>query len=158
MGRHLVMKFGMILFIPLVILAAFSSRSAAQGCEPIRFTIPVDLGGEGQAYQPEGEWQFTMAYRRLVSEDWFVGKTENSALAPGGKSPVFRIHTVIADVAYAISDRYRLRLSVPISSGSLSRTWPDKAAHTQTATGIGDVSIMGEAWALEPRRHERGNI
>lgn len=158
MKRHDVIKLGMTLFTQGVILTSLASPAGAQGCEPIRFTTPVNLGGEGQAYQPASEWQLTMAYRRLVSEDWFVGTQENSALAPGGTSPVFRIHTVIADVAYAISDRYRMRVSVPFSAGSLSRTWPDKAHHRQTATGIGDVSVMGEAWALKPRLNERGNV
>ncbi|MEO7359934.1 MAG: hypothetical protein ABI120_06375, partial [Gemmatimonadaceae bacterium] len=122
------------------------------------FTTPVSLGGEGQSYQPAGEWQLTLAYRWLRSDEWFVGKSENSALAPGGKSPIFRINTVVADVAYAISDRYRVRVSIPYSSGSLSRIWPDKAVHEQTASGIGDVSAMGEAWLLTPRTNERGNV
>lgn len=135
-----------------------ASHAAAQGCEPIRFTTPVTLGGEGQAYQPAHEWQITLAYRRLVSDEWFVGTKESSSLAPGGHSPVIRIHTIVADVAYSINDRYRVRASLPVSSGSLSRTWPDGAVHEQRATGIGDLSIMGEAWVLEPRTHERGNI
>ena len=139
-------------------LAFAGSRGSAQGCEPIRFTTPVNLGGEGQAYQPGGEWQLTFAYRRLVSNEWFVGQDERSALAPGGKAPEFRIHTFVGDVAYAISDRYRLRVSVPLSSGSLSRTWPDKAVHEQSATGIGDITLMAEAWMLKPRTHERGNV
>jgi len=141
-----------------VILTIPSAGVGAQGCEPIRFTTPVNLGGQDQAYQREHEWQLTLAYRRLISNEWFVGTTENSALAPGGQSPEFRIHTVVADVAYAISDRYRVKLSVPFSAGSLSRVWPDKALHEQTATGIGDVTAAVEAWVLRPRTHERGNI
>ena len=144
--------------ITLGLILSSGAELSAQGCEPIRFTTPVNLGGEGQAYQPAGEWQLTLAYRRLVSNEWFIGKDENSALAPGGKSPEFRIHTFVADVAYSFSDRYRLRLSVPVSSGSLERIWPDKAVHEQTATGIGDVTLMAEAWALKPRTHERGNL
>ena len=135
-----------------------ASRADAQGCEPIRFINPVSLGGEGQAYQPAREWQLTLAFRRLVSNEWFVGTEESSSLAPGGKPPVFVIHTAVAEVAYAINDRYRLRLSVPVSTGSLSRVWPDQSYREQTATGIGDVSLLGEAWILSPRTHERGNV
>ena len=140
------------------LVAAAPTPMRAQGCEPIRFTTPVSLGGEGQAYQAAREWQLTLAYRRLVSKDWFVGTDESSSRAPGGQSPVFRIHTVIADVAYSLSDRYRVRLSVPVSTGSLSRIWPDRSHREQTATGIGDISVLGEAWLLSPRTHERGNI
>lgn len=139
-------------------LAIVSARAGAQGCEPIRFTTPVALGGQGEAYQPAREWQLTLAYRRLVSNEWFVGTEERSSLAPGGEAPVFRIHTLVADVAYAPTDRYRLRLSVPVSVGSFSRVWPDRVHHEQTATGIGDVSVVGDAWLLSPRTHERGNI
>ncbi|MES2524703.1 MAG: hypothetical protein V4617_18550 [Gemmatimonadota bacterium] len=135
-----------------------ATRGRAQGCEPIRFTSPVNLGGEGQMYQSGGEWQFTLAYRHLLSKDWFVGTRENSSLAPGGSSPVFDIHTMVADVAYAVNDRLRVRVSVPVSTGTLARTWPDKVHHVQRARGIGDVSAMGELWLLSPRAHELGNV
>lgn len=135
-----------------------SARGSAQGCEPIRFTAPVKLGGEGDAYQPAGEWQLTFAYRRLVSADWFVGTKEDPSLAPGGTSPVFRIHTLVVNVAYALSDRLVVSGSLPFSKGSLARTWPDTAFHVQQATGVGDLSVLGEAWLLEPRRHELGNV
>ena len=158
MALHIVRTWGKTAITAVLVVTTVSGDVSAQGCEPIRFITPVNLGGEGQAYQPGREWQLTLAYRRLVSKDWFVGKEENSALAPGGTSPEFRIHTLVADVAYAVNDRYRLRVSVPLSSGSLTRTWPDKAVHEQTATGIGDVTVMAEAWTMKPRTHERGNI
>ena len=147
----------------LVTLVAVASSLPAlalpgQGCEPIRFTTPVSLGCEGQAYQPSREWQVTVAYRRLVSNEWFVGTEESSRLAPGGTSPVFRIHTVVGGVTYAFTDRFRLGLSVPFSTGSFTRVWPDGARHEQTARGIGDVTLLGEAWMLAPRAHERGNV
>jgi hypothetical protein len=147
----------------LAVLAAVGTAclpqiANAQGCEPIRFTTPVNLGGEGQAYQRGREWQLSLAYRRLVSDEFFVGTAENSALGPGGQAPVFRIHTFVADLAYSINDRYRVRVSVPVSTGSVTRMWPDKALHTQSASGLGDVSVMGEAWLLTPRTHANGNF
>jgi len=138
--------------------ALIVASTAAQGCEPIRFTTPVNLGGQGEAYQRARGWQLTFAYRRLVSNEWFIGTDESSELAPGGESPVLRIHTFVADVAYAFSDRYRLRLSVPVNRGSFTRIWPDRLKHEQTATGIGDMSLMGEMWVLEPRTHVQGNV
>jgi hypothetical protein len=36
--------------------------------------------------------------------------------------------------------------------------WADKAVHSQSASGIGDVSVMGEGWLLAPRTHADGNI
>ena len=139
-------------------LPLLPTTAAAQGCEPIRFTVPVSLGGEGQAYQPRHEWKATLAYRRLISNQWFVGTERRDNLAPGGSAPVFAIHTGIVDLAYGVSDRMTVRMSVPFSRGSFTRTWPDSQQHTQRATGIGDISVQGEAWLLEPRTHERGNV
>jgi hypothetical protein len=73
-------------------------------------------------------------------------------------APVFEIHTVIADLAYAFNDRIRARVSIPFSRGSLTRTWADRQEHSQKTSGIGDISVQGEGWLLNPRTHERGNI
>jgi hypothetical protein len=139
--------------LPLV-----STPAASQGCEPIRFTVPVILGAQGEAYQPRHEWKVTLAYRRLLSNQWFVGSERSDALAPGGSAPIFKIHTGIFDVAYAVSDRVSVRMSVPFSSGSFTRIWADGKEHTQRASGFGDISVQGEAWILDPRKHERGNV
>ena len=158
MAVSLSTRYATALWIAVIPQSFAAARANAQGCEPIRFTTPVNLGGQGQAYQPAREWQLTLAYRRLVSNEWFVGTEKTSEQAPGGRAPVFVIHTLLADVAYAINDRYRVRLSVPVSTGSFSRVWPDQSYREQTATGIGDVSLLGEAWILQPRTHERGNV
>jgi hypothetical protein len=139
-------------------LALLPAPAAAQGCEPIRFTTPVSLGGEGEAYQPAREWKVTLAYRRLFSNQWFIGSEESGSLAPGGVPPEFSVHTFVADLAYSFNDRFRARVSVPFSTGSISRIWPDGARHEQSASGIGDISVQGEAWLLQPRTHQRGNI
>ena len=118
----------------------------------------MNLGGQGEAYQPSNEWQVTLAYRRLMSNQWFIGTQDSSPLAPGGQSPVFKINTFVADVAYAINDRFRVRTSVPFSMGTVSHVWADKLIHEQSANGIGDVSVMGEAWVLTPRTHANGNV
>jgi len=145
----------LIAIIGLTIVAA---PAASQGCEPIRFSNPVNLGGEGEAYQRAHEWRFTLGYRRLVSNEWFIGTKESSSLAPGGQSPVFRINTVIADVAFSFTERFRARMSLPVSKGSFSRVAADKALHEQSATGIGDLSVMGESWLFAPRTNRHGNI
>jgi hypothetical protein len=139
-------------------LLSHLGSASAQGCEPIRFVVPVNLGAEGEAYQPSREWRATIAYRRLLSNDWFIGTEQNDSLAPGGSSPIFEIHTAILDLAYGFNDRFRARVSVPFSKGSLTRRWADGQMHTQDASGIGDISAQGEAWLFAPRTHERGNI
>ena len=139
--------------------AAISTPTIAigQGCEPIRFTVPVSLGAVGQAYQPRG-WELTLAYRRLYSNEWFIGSDESGSRAPGGSPPVFKIHTAIADIGYSFNDRFRAHVSIPFSTGSFTRRWADNAFHEQSATGIGDISMFGTAWVLQPRTHPNGNV
>jgi hypothetical protein len=158
MDWHVGTRRALIVSAGVVAQALTVSNAAAQGCEPIRFTTPVNLGGLGEAYQRTSEWQLTLAYRRLVSNEFFVGTTQDPAAGPGGQAPVFKIHTFIANAAYAFHDRYRVSLSVPVSTGSETRLWPDSVKRTQRATGIGDVSVVGEAWVLEPRTHQSGNV
>jgi hypothetical protein len=131
----------------------------AQGCEPIRFIVPLNLGGQGDTYQASREWRLTMAYRKLHSGDFFVGTESSPTSGPGGEPSVFDIHTLVGDVAYSISDRVRLRLSIPFSTGTISRKgWADGQRHKQTATGIGDIGLSGEMWVFDPKTHEDGNF
>ena len=158
MQQHITNLVALVFLVSPIGVAVIAPRAEAQGCEPIRFSTPVNLGAEGQAYQRAREWQVTLAYRRLTSNEWFIGSEDKSSLAPGGESPVFKVHTLVADVAYSIDERFRVRLSVPVSTASFSRIWPDQLRHKQSATGIGDVSVTGEAWVFRPRTHSRGNI
>ena len=141
--------------------ALVSREAAAQGCEPIRFITPVDLGGEGQAYQRTHQWQLTLAYRRLHSNQFFVGSSEDPTKGPGGAPPEFDIHTFVANVAYSLSDRLTVSVGLPFSTASLNRLgWGagNPVRHSQRATGIGDVNAMGELWLLNPKSHHNGNV
>lgn len=142
----------------VVSVLCFPRLSAGQGCEPIRFTTPVDLGAGGEAYQRSGEWDLSLDYRRLVSNEYFVGTQSSPTLAPGGSPPVFHINTFVASVGYAIDDRIRIRASLPFQTATLTRTWPDKLVHDQHATGIGDASVLGDVWLFSPRAHQDGNV
>jgi hypothetical protein len=144
--------------VAIASLPLVPAPAASQGCEPIRFTVPVNLGAQGEAYQPRHEWRLTLAYRRLLSNQWFVGTEQSDALGPGGSAPVIEIHTGVFDVAYAVSDRVSVRMSVPFSTASFTRIWGDGKEHTQRARGLGDLSVQGEAWLLDPRQHESGNV
>ena len=139
-------------------LLAIPKESFAQGCEPIRFSS-FSLGGQGESYQKAHQWRVTLGYRRLYTNQWYVGTTVRNDLAPGGISPIVSIHTVVGDVSYALTDRVTLHLSLPFSTGSGSRVYPpDSVSHKQSATGIGDVSLLGNVWVLDPPSHPEGNI
>ena len=143
-----------------IIAVGFAPAGAAgQGCEPIRFTTPVNLGGIGQAYaQSGGQWQLGLSYRHLSSDEFFVGRSQADSMGPGKQAPEFKIHTFVADVGYAFNDQFRLRLAVPFSTAQVVIHALNGPSTTQNASGIGDVSLMGEGWVLNPRTHQAGNI
>ena len=134
------------------------TRAFAQGCEPIRFATPVSLGGGGEAYQRKNEWRVTLGYRRLYSNEWFVGTESSSALGPGGPAPVLNINTVITEISYAPNERVQLHVGIPYSHGTTTSIWPDKLTHTQKVSGIGDISAIAESWLLSPTTHSSGNV
>jgi hypothetical protein len=144
--------------ILMVAAVLTGTRVSAQGCEPIRFNTPVSLGGQGEAYQRQNEWRLTLGYRYLYSNEWFVGTADASSRGPGGQSPVLKINTLIADVAYAPTERYVFHLGIPVSRGSQTSIWPDRLSHTQSVSGIGDISVLGEGWLLSPKTHQGGNM
>ncbi len=158
MVPHVSTRSSLLMLVAIAGVIAVPRQGAAQGCEPIRFTSPIDLGIEGKAFQRAHEWELSVGYRRLTSDQFFVGTEENSQAAPGGSSPIFRIHTVVASVGYSITDRLRLRASLPVSSATLTRTWADKSVHQQSARGIGDASLSADYWLLEPATHRGGDI
>jgi DNA-directed RNA polymerase specialized sigma24 family protein len=65
---------------------------------------------------------------------------------------VLSINTLIADVAYAPTERFQLHLGIPVSRGSQTSIWPDKVHHTQSVSGIGDINDAVDRLAsVEPR-------
>src|SRR5688572_14260750 len=141
--------------------ALVPTSGVAQGCTPIRFTTPIDLGGEGQAYQRAHQWKLTLGYRRLHSNQFFVGTSQDPTKGPGGQPPEHEIHTVVGDVAYSPTDRLQLNVSLPFSTASITRAgWGpgNPALHQQRATGIGDLSVLGALWLLDPKSHQNGNV
>jgi len=138
-------------------LLAIPQPSFGQGCEPIRFSS-LSLGGQGESYQKAHQWRLTLGYRRLYTNEWYVGTEIRNDSAPGGRSPIVSIHSLVAEVSYAVTDRLSLHLALPVSTGSGSRVYPDSVSHKQSATGIGDLSLLGNLWVLDPLSHPEGNI
>src|ERR1043166_2049694 len=133
-------------------LAGAVHSSSAQGCEPIRFTNP-NFGVQGWTQQAR-QWRLTIGYRYLYSDQWFVGSSEASGMEPGGRAPIIRSHTFVADLEYAPNERLAVHFSVPVSTGSIRRVYPlyDSAYHRQHASGIGDASVSADLWLVHPPR------
>lgn len=124
---------------------------------PIRFTSP-SLGGHRQVVLGAREWEGGLSYRRLTADDFFVGSEIRPEAAPGGLPNRFNINTFDLFLGYGITDRLSLRLTVPVTSGTNSRIHPDGIRHETSATGIGDVNLIGSYWLLAPASHPGGNV
>lgn len=105
-----------------------------------------------------GEWEAGVAYRRLTADDWFVGEEIHPELSPGGESIWFNISTIDLSLAYGVTDRLSLRLTVPLSTGTNSRIHDDGIRRETSATGVGDINLVGTMWLLEPTTHPGGNV
>jgi hypothetical protein len=124
---------------------------------PIRFTSP-SLGGHRQVFLQGGEWEAGVAYRRLAADDWFVGDEIDPSAAPGGQPNTFSIHTFDLSLAYGVSRRLSVRVTVPVSTGTNSRIHPDMLRHETSAAGVGDLNLLGSYWLLDPLSSPEGNV
>ena len=119
------------------------------------------MGGQGESfnYLRRHGWQLSVGYRRLTADEWFVGAQIRPDLVPGGEPLNFEIHTVDLNATFAVTERFNVTLTVPFVSGRFSaKIWPDGIRHTQSSSGLGDVSVVGSAWLFNPRTHPEGNV
>jgi hypothetical protein len=127
---------------------------------PVRFTSP-SLGGYRQAILPAGRFELGISYRNLKADDWFILDTltpSDGSRAPGGQLNIFSINSVDFSLAYGVTDRLILQLTVPTAGGSNSRIHPDGNRHITKGSGIGDVNLVGTMWLLDPLSHGSGNV
>lgn len=127
---------------------------------PVRFTSP-SLGGHRQAIQQAGRFELGLSYRHLGADDWFILDTltpSDGSRAPGGQPNIFKINSVDFSVAYGVSERLSLTLTVPTASGTNSRIHPDGTRYVTSGSGIGDVNLVGTMWLMNPLTHGSGNV
>lgn len=99
-----------------------------------------------------------MAYRHLGADQWFVGTEVNESAAPFGAPLYLDINSLDFSVAYGLSDRASITLTLPFSHGTHSRLYADLSRHEVKGVGLGDINVMGSAWLLDPVSHENGNV
>ena len=125
---------------------------------PVRFTSP-SLGGQRESFFGKGEWQVSVAYRRLTADEWYVGTQLDEAAAPFGQPLYLDINSLDLGITYGLSNRANVTLTLPFSHGTHSRFYrEDNDRHKVKALGLGDISLVGSAWLLDPETHSGGNI
>ncbi|HSE46430.1 MAG TPA: hypothetical protein VLA89_13980 [Gemmatimonadales bacterium] len=124
---------------------------------PIRFTSP-SLGGQRQVFLQRHEWELGVSYRRLTADDWFIEDQIEPDSAPGGQPNQFNINTIDLSLRYGVTEQLSLLFTVPLTTGTNSRIHPDGNRHGTSATGIGDISLVGNLWLLNASTHPAGNV
>jgi len=122
---------------------------------PVRFTTP-SLGGQGDLPVTDlaaHGWRIALGYRHLHADQLFVG----TQLVSSNQPLIINLHSVDVTTSYAVTDRFSVSLTVPFVAGMQSRFYADSARHAVTSLGLGDVSLVGSTWLLDPHNHS-GNI
>jgi hypothetical protein len=101
-----------------------------------------------------------LAYRHLHANEWFVGKKVNENEAPYGQPLFLNIDSLDVTFERGITERLSLQLTIPFSHGTHSRLYSDApdSRHEVSATGLGDVSLIGRFLLFDPKTHANGNV
>ena len=124
---------------------------------PVRFTTP-GLGGQNGQDVGAHEWQIGAAYRRLTADKWFVGHDVRADAAPFGKPLSLDINSLDLTVRYGVTSRVNFALTLPFSRGVQVRYYADGKPHWVSAQGLGDASLIGNAWLRDPAESPASNL
>lgn len=116
------------------------------------------MGVRNQPFLAARQWQAQFSYQYGYTYQQFVGDERNDAVGPFGQPPQRRVHLFNLDVAYGLSNRLSLDLTVPFSSGTgavLMGTADSHHLYEFSAGGLGDVSLQAQYWLADPREASR---
>ncbi|HSK76945.1 MAG TPA: transporter [Thermoanaerobaculia bacterium] len=123
----------------------------------IRQTAPV-FGAASKLVPEKGEWQVSLSYRGLESDDHYSGTEHQRLREREGTYVVNTQQALDLGVSYSASDRLSFTLGIPVVKSSWAvptpiRPVPGPRAE-QEASGLGDISLTGRYWAFAPEsRH-----
>lgn len=123
--------------------------------------MALGLSGEGITYLQPGQWQTTVAYRRLTGDEGFIGSRVDPTYAStiGAR---LAIHSLDLQATYALTSASSLSLTVPVVRGGVSSFRDHENdgihRHTMRSAGLGDARLTWNRWLLDPSRHAGGNV
>jgi hypothetical protein len=142
---------------------ASSPRARAQGCVAIHGSgissaddAANDSGNNLNLSGALGSdpWALSVDYRYFNSLHDYVGRTENARIGTGVYN---KSNFTDFGLTYLFDSQWSATLTLPFVVNDRSQTTNGLRYHTD-AVGIGDTSIEGNYWILDPRKHPKGNI
>lgn len=107
-------------------------------------------------------WQLSVGFRKQRSHRHFVGTVEQKNREREGTEIVNDVYLMDVGLTYNLTARSSLSVSIPFQHATRVSPARFNAAGTQTSPkvvshgiGIGDMSIGGRIWVLDPAREER---
>ena len=113
------------------------------------------MGVQNQSFLGARQWQAQISYQYADTDDFYVGDQRNDAAGPQGKPPRRTVHLLNLDLAYALSNRVSLDVTVPFSSGSGGFVQADQKFHEYNTRGLGDISVRAEVRLSDPTKPSR---
>lgn len=121
--------------------------------------------GEDVYLQPNS-WEATLGYRWLYSDRHFKGREEQKHRQAEGSDVRNDSHFIDATIAYGISKRTSVSLTLPFVSSQRSSIYEHRALdaagneerHEMSASGLADVRLTTTTWLFDPEAHHSGNI
>jgi hypothetical protein len=127
----------------------------------IRQTAPV-IGAANSSVQQPGEWQVNLSLRDLRSNTHYRLDERQHEREELGTYVVNEQHAADLSVSYAVSTRLSIAAAVPFVSASWSipsPTTPQLGPRAQQdARGLGDLSVVGRYWLLDPAKPRTANV
>lgn len=144
-------------------VGALSPHARAQGCVAIHGSgissaddAATDSSNNMNLVGSPGSnpWALSIDYRYFNSLHDYIGRTENARIGTG----VFN-KSDFTDVGltYILDPRWSVTATLPFVVNDRSQVTNTLRFHTDSV-GIGDASVEGNAWVLDPRQHPKGNI
>lgn len=156
MRTTLLTFFGVCLYLLIA-----QSNGFAQGCVAIRSTGGLcTMDEHPDSLAPQGSWLFNTNTRYYRSFRHFVGKQEQFQRIAQHTNVINHAFTEDLSLTRNFDNRWSLALDIPIISNSRSSLYEHGGSQRQStySSGVGDISLIGFAWLLNPAKAHNGNI
>ena len=152
--------------LTLSALLVSSQTSHAQGCVATRGSGGGMLPHGEDVYLQPNSWEATLGYRWLYSDRHFKGREEQKERQALGTDVRNDSHFIDTTIAYGISKRTSVSLTLPFVSSQRSSLYEHGAVdvdgnrerHEMSASGLADVRLTTTTWLFDPEAHHSGNI
>jgi hypothetical protein len=142
-------------------LVAADRAAWAQGCVLIRESAPLFGAFSGTYLQP-GRWEMDVSVRDSTADRHYslgVYQEQRTAL---GTYVINKQQQTLFSLSHAVTPRLSIAINVPVIVASWSIPSPTTPTPgpraTQHGHGLGDVSVLGRMWLLDPGAHPTRNL